>query len=277
MKIDSHQHFWIYNPSEYGWISDDMQILKKDYLPDQLQKELFSVGFDGSIAVQARQTLEETKWILGLAEQNSFIKGVVGWVDLCSPRVEERLVQFSSYPKLVGVRHVVHDEPDDNFILREDFLNGISHLKKFGLAYEILIFPRHLPNTIQFVSRFPEQLFVLDHIAKPLIKDKKVSPWKEGIEKLAGFKNVYCKLSGMVTEADVKNWKQEDIIPYLDIVFDAFGPDRLMIGSDWPVCRVAGLYQQVMEVVLNYIGTYSEEDKNKILGKNALRVYRIKQ
>ena len=277
MKIDSHQHFWIYNPSEYGWISDDMQILKKDYLPGQLQKELFSVGFDGSIAVQARQTLEETKWILGLAEQNSFIKGVVGWVDLCSPEIEEQLAQFSKHPKLVGVRHVVHDEPDDNFILREDFLNGISHLKKFGLAYEILIFPRHLPNTIQFVSQFPEQLFVLDHIAKPLIKDKKVSPWKEGIEKLAGFKNVYCKLSGMVTEADVKNWKQEDIIPYLDIVFDAFGPDRLMIGSDWPVCRVAGLYQQVMEVVLNYIGTYSEEDKNKILGKNALRVYRLKQ
>lgn len=277
MRIDSHQHFWIYNPSEYGWISDDMEILKKDYLPGQLQKELFSVGFDGSITVQARQTLEETKWILGLAEQNSFIKGVVGWVDLCSPEIEEQLAQFSKHPKLVGVRHVVHDEPDDNFILRKDFLNGISHLKKFGLAYEILIFPRHLPNTIQFVSRFPEQLFILDHIAKPLIKDKKVSPWKEGIEKLAGYKNVYCKLSGMVTEADMKNWKKEDIIPYLDIVFDAFGPDRLMIGSDWPVCRVAGLYQQVMKIVPDYIETYSDEDKNKILGENALRVYRLKQ
>ena len=277
MKIDSHQHFWIYNPSEYGWISDEMEILKKDYLPEQLQKELFSAGFDGSITVQARQILEETKWILGLAEQNSFIKGVVGWVDLCSPEVEEQLVQFSEHPKLVGLRHVVHDEPDDNFILRKDFLNGISHLKKFGLTYDILIFPRHLPNTIQFVSQFPEQLFVLDHIAKPLIKDKKVSPWREGIEKLAGYKNVYCKLSGMVTEADVKNWKQEDLIPYLDIVFDAFDTDRLIIGSDWPVCRVAGLYKQVLKVVLDYIETYSDEDKNKILGENALRVYRLKQ
>jgi L-fuconolactonase len=277
MKIDSHQHFWIYNPSEYGWISDEMEILKKDYLPDQLQPDLVSAGFDGSIVVQARQSLEETRWILDLAEQNNFIKGVVGWVDLCSPGVEEQLVQFSGHPKLVGVRHVIHDEPDDNFILREDFLCGISHLKKFGLTYDILIFPQHLPNTIQFVSQFPEQFFVLDHIAKPLIKDKKISPWREGIEKLARFRNVYCKLSGIVTEANVKKWKQEDLIPYLDIVFDAFSPDRLMIGSDWPVCRIAGLYKQIMEVISDYIKTYSDEDKNKILGENAIRVYRLKQ
>ncbi len=276
MKIDSHQHFWIYNPTEYGWISDEMEILKKNYLPDQLQKELFSIEFDGSIVVQARQSLEETEWILSLAEQNSFIKGVVGWVDLCSSGVEEQLVQFSGHPKLVGVRHVIHDEPDDNFILRKDFLNGITYLKKFGLTYDILIFPRHLPNTIQFVSQFPEQLFVLDHIAKPLIKDKKLSPWKEDIEKLVRFKNVYCKLSGMVTEANVKYWKQEDLIPYLDIIFAVFGPDRLMIGSDWPVCRVAGLYKQVMEVVLDYIETYPDEDKNKILGENAFNVYQLK-
>jgi L-fuconolactonase len=276
MKIDSHQHFWIYNPSEYGWISNDMEILQRNYLPDQLQTELFSIGFDGSIVVQARQSQEETKWILNLAEQNSFIKGVVGWVDLCSPGIEEELIQFSGHPKLVGLRHVIHDEPDDNFILRKDFLNGIAYLKKFGLTYDILIFPRHLPNAIQFVSQFPEQLFVLDHLAKPLIKDKKVSPWRKDIEKLARFKNVYCKLSGMVTEADVKNWTQEDLIPYLDIVFAAFGTDRLMIGSDWPVCRVAGLYKQVMEVVLDYIESYPAEDKNKILGKNALKAYQLK-
>ncbi|MGD2035822.1 MAG: amidohydrolase family protein [Bacteroidales bacterium] len=276
MKIDSHQHFWIYNPSEYAWISDEMRILQKNYLPDQLQTELLSIGFDGSIAVQARQSPEETEWILNLAEQNSFIKGVVGWVDLCSPEVEEQLIQFSGHPKLVGVRHVIHDEPDDNFILRKDFLNGIARLKKFGLTYDILIFPRHLPNAIQFVSRFPEQLFVLDHIAKPLIKHKKVSPWREDIEKLARSKNVYCKLSGMVTEANVKNWDQENLIPYLDIIFAAFGPDRLMIGSDWPVCRVAGLYKQVMKVVLDYIETFSDEDKNKILGENAIRVYQLK-
>ncbi len=276
MKIDSHQHFWTYNSSEFDWISNEMKILQKNYLPDQLQSELISIGFDGSIVVQARQSLEETKWILNLAEQNNFIKGVVGWVDLCSPGVEEQLVQFSGNPKLVGVRHVIHDEVDDNFILREDFLKGIKCLKKFGLTYDILVFPRHLPNTIQFVSQFPDQVFVLDHIAKPLIKDKKVYPWKEDIEELARHKNVYCKLSGMVTEADVKNWKQEDLIPYLYIIFSAFGPNRLMIGSDWPVCRLAGTYKQVMEVVLDYIETYPEEDKNKILGENALKAYQLK-
>ena len=276
MKIDSHQHFWTYNSSEFDWISNEMKILQKNYLPDQLQSELISIGFDGSIVVQARQSLEETKWILNLAEQNNFIKGVVGWVDLCSPGVEEQLVQFSGNPKLVGVRHVIHDEVDDNFILREDFLKGIKCLKKFGLTYDILVFPRHLPNTIQFVSQFPEQVFVLDHIAKPLIKDKKVYPWKEDIEELARHKNVYCKLSGMVTEADVKNWKQEDLIPYLYIIFSAFGPNRLMIGSDWPVCRLAGTYKQVMEVVLDYIETYPDEDKNKILGENALKAYQLK-
>lgn len=276
MKIDSHQHFWTYNPDEYGWISYEMGILKKDYLPDQLQTELLSIGFDGSIVVQARQSLEETEWILNLADQYNFIKGVIGWVDLCSSKVEEQLIQFSSNPKLVGVRHVIHDEQDDNFILRNDFLNGIRFLKKFGLTYDILIFPRHLPNTIQFVSQFPEQVFVLDHIAKPLIKDKKISPWKEDIEKLARFKNVYCKLSGIVTEADVNNFKEEDFIPYLDIISAAFGPDRLMIGSDWPVCTLAGTYKNVMKIVLDYIEPLSYYDKNKILGEIAIKVYNLK-
>jgi L-fuconolactonase len=275
MKIDSHQHFWRYNTAEYGWISNDMEILQKNYLPDQLQAELSSIGFDGSIVVQARQSLEETQWILDLAEQNNFIKGVVGWVDLRSPRVEEQLFQFSRHPKLVGVRHVIHDEADDNFMLRNNFLEGIALLKKFGLTYDILVFPKHLPNTIQFVSHFPDQVFVLDHIAKPFIRDKKVSPWKEDIERLARFKNVYCKLSGIVTEANVNNWKQEDLIPYLDIVFAAFNANRLMIGSDWPVCRVAGTYKTIMNVILSYIGSFPDEDKNKILGENAAQAYRL--
>lgn len=276
MKIDSHQHFWIYNTAEYGWISNEMKILQKDYLPDQLQNELFSVGFDGSVVVQARQSLEETRWILKLAEQNDFIKGVVGWVDLCNPKVEEQLIDLSKHPKLVGVRHVIHDEVDDNFILRKEFLNGIAYLQKFGLTYDILVFPKHLPNTIKFVSQFPDQVFVLDHIAKPQIRDKRITPWKQDIEKLAKYRNVYCKLSGIVTEADVKNWKQEDIVPYLDIVFAAFGPDRIMIGSDWPVCRLAGSYKEVMDIVFKYIDTYPDTDKNKILGENALTAYRIK-
>lgn len=276
MKIDSHQHFWHYNAADYGWISNEMEILKNDYLPDALKIELSSMGFDGSIAVQARQSLEETQWLLNLAEQNNFIKGVVAWVDLCSPKIEEQLKQYSKHSKLVGVRHVIHDEEDVNFMLRKDFLKGIALLKKFSLTYDILIFPKHLANTIQFVSRFPEQVFVLDHIAKPFVKDKKISPWKEDIEKLSQFKNVYCKLSGMVTEANIKNWKQEDLFPYLDVVFGAFGSDRLMIGSDWPVSKLAGTYSQVMSVVVNYIEKYSEKDKNNILGGNAVKAYHLK-
>jgi L-fuconolactonase len=276
MKIDSHQHFWSYNSNEYGWISNDMEILQKNYLPDQLKTELSSTGFDGSVAVQARQSLAETQWLLNLADQHSFIKGVIGWVDLCSPDVEEQLIQFSGNPKLVGIRHVIHDEQDENFMLRKSFQRGIAHLKKFGLTYDILVFPRHLSNTIQLVSQFPDQVFILDHIAKPSIKDQKISPWKEHIEKLAGFRNVYCKLSGMVTEANVKNWKQEELIPYLNIVFDAFGTNRLLIGSDWPVCRLAGSYKQIMQVVLDYIRSFPEQDKKKILGENAVKAYDLK-
>jgi L-fuconolactonase len=276
MKIDSHQHFWSYNSNEYSWISNDMEILRKDYLPDQLETELSSIGFDGSVAVQARQSLAETQWLLNLADQHSFIKGVIGWVDLCSPDVEEQLIQFSGNPKLVGIRHVIHDEQDENFMLRKSFLRGIAYLKKFGLTYDILVFPRHLSNTIQLASQFPEQVFILDHIAKPSIKVKKISPWKEHIEKLARFRNVYCKLSGMVTEANVKNWKQEELIPYLNIVFDAFGTNRLLIGSDWPVCRIAGSYKQIMQVVLDYIRTFPDQEKKKILGENAIKAYDLK-
>jgi len=276
MKIDSHQHFWSYNSNEYGWISNDMEILRKDYLPDQIKTELGSVGFDGSVAVQARQSLAETQWLLDLAEQNSFIKGVIGWVDLCSTDAEDQLSEISGNRKLVGIRHVIHDEPDDDFMLRETFMRGIAYLKEFGLTYDILVFPHHLPNTIRFVSQFPEQVFILDHIAKPSIRDKNISPWKEHIEELARSGNVCCKLSGMVTEADVKHWKQEELIPYLDIVFDAFGTDRLMIGSDWPVCRLAGSYKQVMQVVMDYIKPFPEQEKKKILGDNAIKAYDLK-
>jgi L-fuconolactonase len=275
MKIDSHQHFWKYNPLEYGWISDEMQILRKDHLPDQLKSELQSIGFDGSIVVQARQTLEETKWLLELAHQYDFIKGVVGWIDLCSDQAETQLIQFSKNSKLVGVRHVIHDEPDINFMLRSDFLKGMDLLKKFNLTYDILIFPKHLLNTLRFVRQFPEQIFVLDHIAKPFIKDKNFTPWKEEIEQLGQMPNVYCKISGMVTEADWKCWKPEDIIPYLDIVFAVFGPERLMIGSDWPVCKVAGTYDQVMGIVLNYVKNLKNSDQEKVLGSNAMRAYRL--
>ncbi|MDP4210110.1 MAG: amidohydrolase family protein [Bacteroidota bacterium] len=278
MKIDSHQHFWIFNEYDYGWMGDNMQVIKKDLLPSDLAIELNKIGFDGSVAVQARQKLEETRWLLRLADQNDFIKGVVGWVDLRSPDIDAQLAEFAAHPKAVGVRHVIHDEPDDDFMLRPNFVAGVKKLINYNLTYDILVFPKHLPNTVAFVEQFSEnQIFVIDHIAKPLIKDKILSPWKEDMERLAKFPNVYVKLSGMVTEADWDNWKPTDFKPYLDTVIGAFGTNRVMIGSDWPVCRVAGEYPQIMGIVMDYINSLSESEKNKILGGNAIKAYKLKQ
>ncbi|MFC2138842.1 amidohydrolase family protein [Bacteroidota bacterium] len=275
MLIDAHQHFWKYNPLEYSWINDKMNVLKRDFLPDDLINELKQLNFNGSIAVQARQSLEETRWLLVLAGKYDFIKGVVGWVDLCSPEVEDQLIDFSRNKKLVGVRHVIHDEPDDKFMERSDFQLGISLLSKYDLTYDLLIFPKHLTLATELVTLFPNQKFVLDHIAKPLIKDQVFSPWDKDIIKLANLPNVYCKLSGLVTEADWKNWKQDDFNYYLDTVFNCFGEDRLMIGSDWPVCTIAGEYKEVMALVLNYIKQFSSEVQNKFFSKNCKRIYQI--
>jgi L-fuconolactonase len=276
MKIDTHQHFWKYNDLEYSWISDKMKVLKRDFLPGDLLPELEQMKLDGSIAVQARQSLEETMWLLELAGTYDFIKGVVGWVDLCSNEVENQLAEFSLNPKFVGVRHVLQDEPDDLFMLKDHFLHGISLLKKYSLVYDLLILPRHIPYTIQLVEKFPDQWFVLDHIAKPLIKDKILTSWKEGIERLSLQPNVYCKLSGMVTEASWKGWNKDDFVPYLDVMFGSFGQSRLMIGSDWPVCTVASDYRKTMQIVIDYIASESQTTGELIMGKNAVRIYNLK-
>ena len=277
MKIDSHQHYWHFNTADYGWMGDNMSVIKRDFLPTDLLPELKSIGFDGSVAVQARQSLEETNWLLQLADEHPHIKGVVGWVDLQSEQAEAQIAAFAKHPKAVGVRHVIHDEEDIDFILRPAFIRGIKLLEKYNLTYDILIFPKHLTNTIEFVKQFSEQqIFVVDHIAKPLIKDDIVSPWKEDIAALATFPNVYCKVSGMVTEADWNTWKPENIQPYLDIVFEAFGPERILIGSDWPVCLVAGKYSEVMQVVIDYISTFTEKEQALILSGNAAKAYGIK-
>ena len=276
MHLDSHQHFWHYNDKEFSWIGENMSVLKIDFLPPDLWKELQTAGFDGSIAVQARQTLEETAWLLDLASQNSFIKGVVGWVDLCSPEIEKQLDEFSRNQKLVGVRHVVHDEPDDKFMARKDFQYGISLLAKYGLTYDLLLFPKHLPLATELVMLFPNQKFVIDHIAKPLIKDQIHEPWDKFMKQLAKSPNVYCKLSGMVTEADWKNWKPDDFKYYLDTVFHCFGEDRLMMGSDWPVCTVAGNYKKVMSLVFDYLQQFGKETLIKISGENCRKFYQEK-
>lgn len=273
MKIDSHQHFWRYNAKDYGWMDERMGVLKKNYLPDDLWKAQKSIGFDGSIAVQARQTLEETKWLLSVANLEPRIKGVVGWIDLCSEKVDTQLAQFGSHPKLVGVRHVLQDEPDDEFMLRPEFLDGIRKLKRHELVYDLLVYEKHLPVAIELVKRFPEQPFVLDHIAKPLIKDKTLKPWDENMNALAAYPNVTCKLSGMVTEADWSAWRPDDLIPYMDVALAAFGAKRLMIGSDWPVCKLAGDYERVMNCTLGYLKRLSHKEQAGVLGENCLRIY----
>ncbi len=275
MKIDAHQHFWQYSPREFGWITHEMSAIRRDFLPQDLQPLLKTAGFDASIAVQAAQTSEETNFLLDLANKYPFIAGVVGWADLQAPDAEEKLTRISENKKLVGVRHVVQSEPDINFLLRPAFMKGIRLLEKFDLTYDILIYPKHLPVTARFVEQFPDQKFVLDHLAKPLIKDRILQPWTADIWALAAFENVSCKLSGMVTEADWKNWKKDDFIPYLDVVFEAFGVNRLMIGSDWPVCTIAGNYAEVMEIVQEYIKSLSKDEQKLIMGGNAARFYGV--
>jgi L-fuconolactonase len=276
MRVDAHQHFWTYSSSEYGWIDESMSVIRRDFLPADLNPELQRAGFDGCIAVQVRQSLEETRWLLKLAAESPFIFGVVGWVDLRSPQLRVDLERLSQHNKLVGVRHIVQAEPDDNFLLQPEFLRGVSQLQEFCLTYDILIYPRHLPVAVEFVRRLPQQCFVLDHLAKPFIKDQLLHPWAEGIRELAKFSNVYCKLSGMVTEADWHAWKPEHFNPYLDIAFECFGPDRLMIGSDWPVCRVAAPYADVLEIVSKYLDRCASDAREKVLGGNAEHFYRLK-
>ena len=253
-----------------------MAALRRDFLPADLNPELERGGFQGCVAVQARQTLEETRWLLELAEQASFILGVVGWVDLRSPRLRFELESFARKSKLVGVRHIVQSEQDERFLVQPDFLRGIAMLEEFDLAYDILIYTRHLPVATEFVARFPRQRFVLDHMAKPPIKSGALDVWARGMREIAAFPNVSCKVSGLVTEADWQAWKPADLRPYLDVAFECFGASRLMIGSDWPVCAVAAPYARVMNVVKDYLGKYTASERDAVLGGNAAAFWRLK-
>ena len=275
MVLDSHQHFWKYDPHRDSWIDENMKTLRRDFLPKDLDPILEKNGINGCIAVQADQSEHETEFLLSLTKNNSFIKGVVGWVDLRADNIEERLAHYSSNNLLKGVRHIVQAEPDD-FMLGEKFKYGISLLTQFGLTYDILVLPPQLPATIQFVNKFPSQKFVIDHMAKPNIKKGEMVAWKNNMEELAKSPNIYCKISGLVTEADWKNCKKEDFSPYLDLIFKAFGVDRIMFGSDWPVCKLAAEYRQQLEIIESYISSFSSEDKKKIMGENTIRFYNIK-
>jgi L-fuconolactonase len=273
MRIDAHHHFWKFVPAEYGWISEVMSALQMDFLPADLKQELDRAAIDGAVSVQARQTVQETEWLLDLAEEHDFIKGVVGWVPLASSDVRETLDVFQERPKLKGVRHVVQDEPDPEFILRDDFNGGISALADYRLVYDILIYERHLPQTIQFVDRHPNQRFVLDHLAKPRAKERALEPWRTNIQRLAQRENVFCKLSGLVTEADWQGWTYEQLSVYLETATEAFGPKRLMLGSDWPVCLLAASYAKWYEVITQFCSRLSLDEQNRIYGGTAIQAY----
>jgi len=276
MRVDSHQHYWQYSAEEYAWITDDLSVIKKSFLPEDSKIEMDKLGFDLAVAVQARQTLTENDFLLGLAENNKHIAGVVGWLDLASSQLDAQLEQYANHPNFVGVRHIVQDEPNDEFIIQPDFVAGVKKLEKHDLAYDILIFEKHLPVAEQFVKQLPNQRLVIDHIAKPAsIGLEDLQNWEKGIRNLAKYENVSCKLSGLVTEADWKTWKTSDFLPYLDVVLDAFGPKRLMIGSDWPVCLLASNYEKTMNIVLDYIKKLSDNEQALITGGNAIDFYNL--
>ena len=272
-RIDAHFHLWRYFAEEYGWIGDNMPQLRRDFTPADLEAELSAAGVDGAVAVQARQTLQETEWLLSLARKHDFMLGVVGWAPIASPDFASTLEKLREHSRLKGLRHVVQDEPDDAFILGDDFNAGIDLLKDTGLVYDILIFARHLPNAIKVVDRHPNQSFVLDHIGKPPIAEGSIEPWATNIRELARRGNVSCKISGMVTEADWNQWSIEALRPYAETVLEAFGADRVMMGSDWPVCLLATSYVRWMQTIEAFISNLTRGEQASVLGGTAMRVY----
>jgi L-fuconolactonase len=276
MKIDSHQHFWNYSAAQYPWIGSGMERLARDYLPVDLTPNLAAAGIDGTVAVQARQSLDETRWLLTLADDHPLIKGVVGWVDLRSDHVASELDEFADRPALVGVRHVVQDEPDPWFLVGEDFVRGLRQLAPRGLTYDLLLYPHQLPAAVKLAGLLPEQPFVLDHLAKPQIKDglaSSMEPWRSDFQALARHNNVTCKLSGLVTEAAWKGWQRTDFKPYLEVAIEAFGPSRLMFGSDWPVCLLAAEYADVVGIVNDVVSRLSANEQEAIRGGTATKFY----
>jgi L-fuconolactonase len=272
--IDAHVHFWKYNPIKDAWITDEMGLLQRDFFPQDLQPVLHENGVTGIIAVQADQSENETDFLLQLADKNPFIKGIVGWVDLQNKNLEDKLLHWSEYPVVKGFRHIVQAE-SDGFLRKEAFVNGIRLLKNFDFTYDILIYPNQLREAIQFVNKFPNQKFILDHCAKPCIRDQKINEWKIEIKEIAKNENVYCKVSGLVTEAKWNEWKTEDLYPYLDVVFESFGTDRILFGSDWPVMLLSSTYNKWKNLLEKYMLQFSDEEKQKVFDTNAIKFYNL--
>ena len=275
-RIDAHQHFWNFDPVRDSWITEEMAVIQRDFLPQDLEPLLKQNSFDGCVVVQSDQSEEHNGFLLDLAERNEFIKGVVGWVDLRSDDINDRLSHYQSFTKMKGFRHVLQGEQDRAFMLQPSFKRGIAALQEFDFTYDILIFADELRFVPEFVNAFPDQRFIIDHIAKPDIKNQNVKDWQKDMEAAAQFSNVYCKVSGMVTEADWKHWRQQDFIPYLDAVVEAFGAERLCYGSDWPVCLVAANYQEQLGILENYFTSFTQAERAAIFGGNAIEFYKLK-
>jgi len=275
MKIDAHHHFWKYDPKEYGWINENMKAIRRDFLVPELTAALGSAGVDGAISVQARQTLEETRWLLEIASREKIIRGVVGWVDLASPNVDSQLARFASNRKLRGVRHVLQEEPADQLMDDPKFNAGVARLRNYGLVYDVLIFERHLKQALRFIDRHPGQIFVLDHVAKPRIREHVLGDWVTGIREFARRPNTYCKVSGMVTEADWRHWKPADLKPYIATVMEAFTPKRLMFGSDWPVALVASDYKRWHDTVAAEVAMLSRQEQDRFWSGTATEAYSL--
>lgn len=274
LKLDSHQHFWKFDPIRDNWITEEMEVIRHDFLPPDLKPLLDANGIQACIAVQADQSEAETDFLIGLAEEYQFIRGVVGWVDLCSANIHEQLGHYSQFPKLKGFRHILQAEAPE-FILRPEFQRGIAALQPYGFTYDILIYPKHLHQSLKLVQAHPNQLFVIDHLAKPDIKNGRFEGWEAELKAITAHNNVYCKLSGMITEANLKAWTKEDIFPYMDIAFEAFGVERLMFGSDWPVCKLAEEYDAVCVLVEEYLSKLSTREQELVWGKNAEHFYNL--
>ena len=272
--IDSHQHFWKYNSERHSWISEEMAAIQKDFLPDNLENVLLKNKVYGCVTVQANQNDEETNWMLSLAEEHSFIKGIVGWVDLQAPNIIERLQYFSSFPKLKGFRHILQDE-EPSFLQQPSFVRGISYLKNFNFTYDILIYPKHLKAALELVKKFPEQKFVINHLGKPAIAQGHYCEWEKDITSFSEFENVYCKISGMVTEADWNTWTSENLRPYLDTVIKTFNTKRIMFGSDWPVCLLAASYEKWLQTVQQYFSSFSKNEQEDFFSGNAKQFYNL--
>ncbi|MGV8880265.1 MAG: amidohydrolase family protein [Sphingobacteriaceae bacterium] len=274
-KIDAHQHFWKYDPIKNDWITPEMSVIRRDFLPDNLAPILTENGFDGCVVVQADQSEAETIFQLENAAQNDFIKGVVGWVDLQADNLADRLSYFRQFDKLKGFRHVLQDEKDRSLMLNPSFMHGIKQLHAYGYTYDILIYPDQLKYLPEFITAFPDQPFVIDHIAKPEIRHKSIADWKKGLSAVAEFENVSCKISGMVTEADWKDWKSADFNPYMEVVLAAFGTKRIMFGSDWPVCQLAATYTEVVGLAAAYMSQFTAAEQALFWGENAEGFYKL--